>query len=746
MVDLSGTWRAAEAGHSPRDDHHHPDFDDSSWAETAVPGHWRSDPAFAQTDGPVVYRTTFDDPGRFGPGAAPDADLADEGGDEVARRTWLVLDGVFYTSDVWLDGAYLGDTEGYFFPHQFEITDTLADRSEHALAVEVACPRPTDPRAKRNLTGVFQHWDLLDQDWTPGGIWRPVHLQQSGPVRIRHWRARCQEVTDQSATVAVRVVLDTREAGTVELVTTVAPHLEGDPAPAPGHRRLDGYEHRRTQSIAAGENRVEWTLAVGNPQRWWPWTLGDQPLYDVVVEVRTETGSTSDRASRRIGLRTVEMADWVTSVNGERLFLKGANQGPTRMALAEATPTEMAADIALARDAGLDFLRLHAHVARPELYQAADEAGMLLWQDLPLQWGYARGVKGQARRQAREAVDLLAHHPSVFLWCGHNEPLPVDTEPDPTRDPRRRRLRVARELASQALPTWNRSLLDRAVKSVLERNDGTRPVVAHSGVYPHFPQLDGTDSHLWFGWKVADQRDLPAFLARWPRMARFVSEFGAAAVPDSDEFIDRARWPDLDWEGLARHHGLDLSVFERYVPPEAFDTYEDWRAATQRYQARLLRYQIESLRRLKYRPTGGFAQFSFADSSPAVSPAVLDHRRRPKAGFDALRTACQPVIVVLDRPPDHVHPGDQLDLDVHIVSDARISYSDMVVHIDLSWKGEVGRSWSWEGDIPADECVRVGHLKIEVPDTTDDLVIDVELAGEGPGYSVQYGTHVLRHG
>ena len=44
-------------------------------------------------------------------------------------------------------------------------------------------------------------------------------------------------------------------------------------------------------------------------------------------------------------------------------------------------------------DANLDLVRVHAHVARPELYDAADELGLLVWQDLPLQWGYARGVR-----------------------------------------------------------------------------------------------------------------------------------------------------------------------------------------------------------------------------------------------------------------------------------------------------------------------------------------------------------------
>ena len=43
-----------------------------------------------------------------------------------AAAAWLTFDGLFYQGDVWLDGAYLGDTEGYFAPHTFEVTDALA--------------------------------------------------------------------------------------------------------------------------------------------------------------------------------------------------------------------------------------------------------------------------------------------------------------------------------------------------------------------------------------------------------------------------------------------------------------------------------------------------------------------------------------------------------------------------------------------------------------------------------------------
>ena len=709
-IDLSGTWRAAAADEEARRDYHDPAYDDSDWTLIDVPGHWRSTPAFAERDGSVLYRTTFESPEPFGPADGP-------------RRSWLILDGVFYTSDVWLDGTYLGDTEGYFFPHSFEVTEALGTAHQHALAVEVACARPADLTAKRNLTGVFQHWDLLDQDWNPGGIWRPVRLEQSGPVRVRHWRVRCGDVTDERAIVSLRAVLDTVEARTVELVTTITPrHGLGEPT-----------QSRERRPLAAGENRVEWSVAVPEPHAGGPTPSATSPATTWWWRSAPTTARSATCVTRAIGLRTVEVRDWIWTVNGERLFLKGANQGPTRMALAEATPDELAGDVALAVDAGLDFLRIHGHITRPELYEAADEAGLLIWQDLPLQWGYSRTVRRQARRQAREAVDLLAHHPSLFVWCGHNEPMAVDIEPATLADAGRRRRLIARMIAAQVLPTWNRTLLDRAVKTVLEHDDGTRPVVAHSGVLPHLPQLDGTDSHLYLGWYLGNERDFPTLAARWPRLVRFVTEFGAQAVPENDEFMEPGRWPDLDWALLTRRHALQKVGFDRYVPPEEFATYEEWKAETQAYQARVIRYHIETLRRLKYRPTGGFALFCFADSSPAVTWSVLDHERRPKAGFEALRDACRPVVVVADRPPEHVHPGERLALDLHAVNDTTISYGDIIVTAHLSYGTERRHVWSWQGDLPPDSCVRVGTIDIEVPDIDEPLIIDVALDGTGDG-------------
>jgi len=54
-----------------------PTFDDRAWEPLTVPGHWRTSAAFADTDGPLLYRREFE------AAAGP-----------AGERAWLVLDGL----------------------------------------------------------------------------------------------------------------------------------------------------------------------------------------------------------------------------------------------------------------------------------------------------------------------------------------------------------------------------------------------------------------------------------------------------------------------------------------------------------------------------------------------------------------------------------------------------------------------------------------------------------------------------
>lgn len=264
--------------------------------------------------------------------------------------------------------------------------------------------------------------------------------------------------------------------------------------------------------------------------------------------------------------------------------------------------------------------------------------------------------------------------------------------------------------------------------------DGSRPVIAHAGVWPH--PLGGTDSHLYFGWYHGRVGDLAPTLARLPVMARWVGEFGAQAVPDSDEFMQPERWPDLDWHHLGRAHALQKSIFERRVPPGDHPSLASWRAATQRYQAELIRHHVETIRRLKYRPAGGFCQFMLADAQPAVSWAVLDHRRVAKDGYAALAASCAPLIVIADRPAERYRPGDRVRLDVHVVNDRRSRLAETEFTAELLWPGG-GRRWRFAGDVPADGCCRVARLDVALPAGTPDgdISLNLELA-DGQGAKV----------
>ena len=112
-VSLSGHWKARRATEGDRRQVGDVNLDDSGWVDIEVPGLWRNVEEFRDADA-VLYRH------RFGLSRL-----------DQQRRRWLTIDGLCYQGDVWFNGAYLGDTEGYFVEHCFEITDLTSQGGEH---------------------------------------------------------------------------------------------------------------------------------------------------------------------------------------------------------------------------------------------------------------------------------------------------------------------------------------------------------------------------------------------------------------------------------------------------------------------------------------------------------------------------------------------------------------------------------------------------------------------------------------
>ena len=69
----------------------------------------------------------------------------------------IELDGVCYQGDLWLDGQYLGDTEGYFIRHAFDVSELIRGRADHELALEKVMGevRATFPKDRRRWSVIF---------------------------------------------------------------------------------------------------------------------------------------------------------------------------------------------------------------------------------------------------------------------------------------------------------------------------------------------------------------------------------------------------------------------------------------------------------------------------------------------------------------------------------------------------------------------------------------------------------------
>lgn len=690
-MELEGRWVATHATDDVRRFDIGLESDDSDWDEVTVPGHWQHDAPFADSTGPLMYRHRFT--------SAPPAE---------GRRRWVMFDGIFYQGDAWLDGAYLGDSEGYFFPHTFDITQLSRIGDEHVLAVEVTCPEQTG--ARTNITGVLQDWDLLPPGWNPGGIWRSVQIFDTGPVRIDRLRVLCRDADERRAHLVLAATFDSDGHHDVTIVT----------------RRDGEVVQEQRSAVARGMNEFEWSVDVRDPELWWPYELGDQPLTEIAVEIMID-GEHSDQRRQRTGLRQIQRNDWIFSVNGERLFLRGVNLMPITVGLGDTDDDAIERDLRHVVDLGLNTVRVHGHINRRSFYDRADEMGVLVLQDFPLEGTHARSVRTRAVAQAGAAVDQLGHHPSIALWSAHNEPA------DPTSEPRRDLWSRTRRAASLPLPAWNRTVLDRWVKRAFEQSDPSRPAIARSSMLSGLPWVDGEGGHVWFDWHHGEVRDLERLARRTPRAVRFVSEFGSESLPASVPLLDRQAdertWPNLDWDRFAADHGSRRDVVDSRVPPADFASPELWRAALDEHQAVLLRTQIELLRRHKYRPTGGFCFSSLADPTPALSPSVLDHERIPNAAYAAVRAACAPVIVVVDSPPGWVNSGDLLSLGVHVVNDRREPIESIAIAATAKWAGGSTR-WTLSGSVDADDVAHIGTIELTVPDTLGELSVEVLATGD----------------
>jgi beta-glucuronidase len=218
----------------------------------------------------------------------------------------------------------------------------------------------------------------------------------------------------------------------------------------------------------------------------------------------------------RIGFRTLARRGTEILLNGESVFLAGACVHEDDLALGKVTTeADLRRRLADARDLGANFLRL-AHYPHHEMAaRLADEAGMLLWAEVPVYWAidFANpATLADADNQLRELILRDINRASVALWGVGNENADTD-----------QRLAFMSALAATARAldpsrlVTAACLIDRARFAIADR------LAAH---------LDVIGLNEYFGWYEPDFSGLERLLANsTPDRPVIISETGADAAP-----------------------------------------------------------------------------------------------------------------------------------------------------------------------------------------------------------------------
>ena len=567
----------------------------------------------------VWYRTEFQRPDHSG-------------------RVLLRIGGAFLATHAWLNGKLLGSHYGYFAPFGFDLTPYL--KAENLLVICCESPVETQPDKKRHIMGIFNDGELKPYPasaysslpdpyrWeVPVGLWRPVGLEYIGPIAIDWMRLKPSfEAGDGRLEVEAKLRnLDGRQMdGEVELVVS-PPAGDGSMAPLRVHREV---------RMGGGmEQTVSIRLALPGARRWEPWRFGTQPMYRAEMVAGAAGGVESTRVEDSFAFRELKWdigpRRWNFSVNGRPMFLRGACYAPSYRA-DELTPERFDDDIRLAKETNLDALRIVANVLPPEFYRRADEAGMLVLQELPLIGAYAYHARNDdtrffdvaAREQQAEMVELLRNRPSVAMWIAHDDPPWLASNA---------------ELGDVNAVRQNHSI-DHELKVGFEQLDKTRPALAASG---------DVDQHLMLGWAAGSWRDI---IETEPVM---VSAFGAQSLPDADSPVWEkigGRWPVADDSAEWRNAGFQpVNWAERGVGlPSAHMDLESYVDSSQEFQAAVVRLAAEHLRTRKFEPCWGAFAFHLIDPFPGIGFGLLDNARRPKAALDALAQAFRPTRLIIE--------------------------------------------------------------------------------------------------
>ncbi|MDY8134835.1 glycoside hydrolase family 2 TIM barrel-domain containing protein [Aquimarina sp. 2201CG5-10] len=405
-----------------------PDTDVSQWDDIKVPSNWEVEgfgtpiyvnhqyefsdyKAMVADDMKLIDRVYPKNPGdvpdNYNPVGSYRRDFTIDknwGNKEIFLHIGAMKSGGF----VWLNGKYIGYSQGSKLPAEFNITNA-AKAGKNTIAIQVF--RWTD--------GSY----LECQDfWRISGIERSVFVYAQPKLRFQDF-----EVTS---------ILDkSYKNGVFHLSTTIENHYSNTQKALLIYKIID-----ENQKIIASEEKmfsvlknVKKTISFSaNIPDVRQWNAEHPNLYTLVLEIKNTKGITLESTKTNIGFRSIEIKNGLLLVNGQRITLKGVNAQETDPKTGHIMSEELILkDIRLWKENNINAVRLSHYPRGRRFYELCDQYGLYVVDEANIEsHGMYYGKYSLAKKESWEKahVDRMLrmvqrdkNHPSVIIWSMGNE-------------------------------------------------------------------------------------------------------------------------------------------------------------------------------------------------------------------------------------------------------------------------------------------------------------------------------------
>ena len=425
-ISLNGTWRfhfVSEPSQRPTD-FFRPGFDASSWDTIPVPSCWEmlgyDRPIYCNVEYPhsntppyIKARPGFNDGGK-NYGINPVGSYLRTftvPADWTTRRTLIHFGGVYSAATVWLNGQYVGYSQGANNDAEFDLTPYIK-AGENTLAVQVM----------RWSDGSY----LECQDmFRMSGIHRNVYLYNIPRTAVRdHYLTTTFSPDRRSAVVNAQVAVESRYEQGARPAVKVKGTLY-DPAGTLVATAEGTVAARAIASSKSELDTLNLTFRVDNATLW---TAETPALYTARFVETAADGTELMAFSTKYGLRDIEIRGSKVYINGRPVFFKGVNTQDTNPLHGRTvTNADMLRDVVMLKQNNFNTIRTSHYPKNARMYAMFDYYGLYVMDEADLENHANQSLSDRASwiPAFTDRIDRMVrrdrNHASVIFWSLGNE-------------------------------------------------------------------------------------------------------------------------------------------------------------------------------------------------------------------------------------------------------------------------------------------------------------------------------------